>query len=147
MKQKISVNLVFLIICFVLSVFYTYFAFGLSFGSFRQPGPGFIPRIVGVLSCLLSAYLFVHDYIKGERNNAEVDYPLTIILYLVCFCVYAVVFVPVGYVISTCIFAFVLSLIMKNKIWVSLLIGMGTGISLYFIFNLLAVPLPKGLLG
>ena len=57
------------------------------------------------------------------------------------------IFEPLGYVLSTVIFAFALSSIMKNRIWVSALIGIGTGVALYFIFNLLAVPLPKGILG
>ena len=147
MNKKLSFNLIFLAICFMLSVFYSYSAFRLSFESFRSPGPGFIPRIVGVGAAILSAGLFVSDYLKGARNEAEVDSPLTIFLYLACFCVYAMIFEPLGYVLSTVIFAFALSSIMKNRIWVSALIGIGTGVALYFIFNLLAVPLPKGILG
>lgn len=147
MKKKIPLNLVFLVACFILSIFYTYGAFQLSFGSFRSPGPGFIPRIIGISAAVLSLLLFLNDLFKNIRNESDVDFPLVILLYLICFCVYALIFEPLGYILSTVMFAFALSCIMKNKLWVSALIGIGTGVSLYVIFNLLAVPLPKGILG
>ena len=145
--KKIPLNLVFLIFVFILSVFYTFNAFKLSFGTFRSPGPGFIPRIVGVATCVVSCGLFISDYLKKSRPEADMDYPVKILLFLVCFIGYALIFKPVGYVISTVVFTFLLCLIMGNRIRSAAIISICTGIAFFLVFSLLAVPLPKGILG
>ena len=145
--KKIPVNLIFLSIVFVLSIVYTFSSFRLPFGSLRSPGPGFIPRIVGISASVLSVVIFVQDILRKDYKQFDVDKPKSIFLFILCFIVYALIFEPVGYVISTVLFAFALSSIMKNKWWVSLIIGLGTGLAFYLLFTLLAVPLPKGILG
>ncbi len=145
--KKIPINLVFLPIVFILSVVYTFSSFKLPFGSFRSPGPGFIPRIVGIMASVLSVVIFIQDIKKKDYKEFDVDNPKAIWLFVACFIVYTLIFEPVGYVLSTVLFAFALSAIMKNKWWVSIVIGVGTGLAFYVLFSLLAVPLPNGILG
>lgn len=152
-SRKIPINIIFVICVFVVSAFYTINAFSLSFGSFKSPGPGFIPRITGILAMLFSIAILIIDARKmaageGEDNSEDsFAFPLRPILFVVSFILYVLIFETLGYVVSTVIFAFILSMIMRNKWWVSAIISISTGVAFFAIFSLLAVPLPLGILG
>lgn len=150
--RKIPINIIFILCVFVVSAFYTINAFSLSFGTFRSPGPGFIPRIAGIMAMIISAILLFLDIRKlasGKtyEETESIAFPLRPILFILSFVFYAIVFKPLGYVISTIIFTFILCMIMRDKWWLSLIISISTGIAFYVIFSLLAVPLPLGVLG
>ena len=85
---------------------------------------------------------------EGEDNSEDsFAFPLRPILFVVSFILYVLIFETLGYVVSTVIFAFILSMIMRNKWWVSAIISISTGVAFFAIFSLLAVPLPLGILG
>lgn len=151
MKKRLpitmSINILFLGLVFIFAVAYTSLAFAMPFGSLRSPGAGFIPRIVGVLAVIISAALLLNDILKGEGGQKEkLAHPMRFIWYLVSFIGYVLIFRPVGYVISTMLFTFVLCKVMGNKIWLCAVIGVCTGVAFYIVFSLLSVPLPMGIL-
>ena len=154
MKQKLrpilNLNTFFLALVFVFSIGYTSLAFSLPWGSARMPGAGFMPRIVGIAGAVLSAFLLVKDCVKLIRQGADKAEKLAhswrLIWYVGSFIVYALIFRPVGYVLSTIGFTFVLCKVMDNSWWVSALIAVLTGVAFYVVFSLLSVPLPMGVL-
>lgn len=145
-----SLNVLFLSLVFLFSVFYTYLSLALPFGTARMPGASFLPRIVGVMAIVLSAGLLIVDVRKAIRGEAETKeklaYPARFWWFVASFVVYVLIFRPLGYVVSTILFTFVLCMVMKNKLWVSALIAVLTGIAFFIIFSLLSVPLPMGVL-
>lgn len=145
--KKIPINLVFTAGLFIVSVVYTIASFKLSFGSSQSPGAGYIPRIAGIFSCIVSAFIFFNDIRTGKRTYFELELPARPIMFVVFFIIYALIFEPVGYVISTILFTFALSMVMGNRLRTALIIAVSTGIAFFLVFSLLAVPLPKGILG
>lgn len=154
MKEKLrpmlNLNLFFLGLVFAFSVGYTYLAFSLPLGSARMPGAGFMPRIVGIAGAALSAILMIGDGCKAIKNGVSKPEKLAhawrLFWFTGAFIAYVLVFRPLGYVIATILFTFVLCKVMDNSWRVSALIAVLTGIALYVVFSLLAVPLPMGIL-
>ena len=104
-------------IVFIFSLGYTLLSFGLDFGTLSSP--------------------------EGQKD----DHPFRVVWYLVVFVIYVLIFKPVGYVISTMLFTATLFLIMNNKWYISIIAGLATGIVFYFLFTMLSIPLPQGILG
>lgn len=148
LELRLSANVLFLVLVLIFSVGYTYSAFAIPFGTVRSPGASFIPRIVGVMAVIISAILLAEDLRKkpSGEDAEKAAYPLRVLWFIVAFIGYVLIFQPVGYVISTVLFTFVLCMVMGNKWWVSAAIGLGTGVAFYILFTLLSVPLPLGVL-
>ena len=88
---------------FLLSILYTYFARGYSFGSPTAPKVGFLPQLVGYCAIVISGYLLVRSLMgKGDAQNVKLrcDYKRLGLLVL-SMVVYILIFKPVGYLIST----------------------------------------------
>lgn len=154
MKQKLrlvlNLNTFFLGLVFIFAVGYCTLAFSLPWGSARMPGAGFMPRIIGIATACLSMGLLIQDGIKtilhGANKPEKLAHSWRLFWYVGSFIVYALIFRPVGYVLSTVAFTFVLCKVMDNSWFISALIAVLTGIAFYIIFSLLSVPLPMGVL-
>lgn len=145
-----SLNVFFLALVFAFSVCYTYMAFQLPLGNARMPGAGFLPRFVGGAAALLSAGLLVSDVVKtmhGEAKKPEkLAHPWRLCWFVGSFIAYVLVFRPLGYVLATIVFTFILCKVMDNSLLMSAIIAILTGAAFFVVFSLLSVPLPLGVL-
>jgi putative tricarboxylic transport membrane protein len=125
----------------------------MAIGRLGEPGPGFLPLIVGALLVLMSLVLFVTALRRkrGERGIAgmgrkELFKIVTTSLSLV---LYAVALKPVGFVLVTLILLVFLFRTIGELGWkVSLAGSLLTTIVFYLLFRVwLEVPFPMGPLG
>ena len=128
-------------------------AFRLSVGTFRNPGPGFLPFITGAILTLLSFLLYLQTRKPGEGSPRGKPFfthksrawkaGLTLIALLA----YAVGMEYLGFLVSTTVFlAFLLGVVEPQR-WYIVVFGSGlVAIVSYTIFEiLLKSPLPKGI--
>ena len=135
---------------FLLSILYTYFARGYSFGSPTAPKVGFLPQLVGYCAIVISGYLLVRSLMgKGDAQNVKLrcDYKRLGLLVL-SMVVYILIFKPVGYLISTAALLYAAMKIGKVKGWkIPAVVSVLTSVFFFLVFKVfLAVPLPAGLL-
>jgi putative tricarboxylic transport membrane protein len=126
-----------------------YLALKLPFGKIGKPGPGFFPFVLSVIIGLLALILFLKSHSnKKPESLTEEKFAKWKVLYLLgSLCLYASLFRPAGFLISTSIFLITLKPIVAKK-WVPVLLG-SIFISLIFFFffdYLLKVELPMGIL-
>lgn len=135
---------------FLLSILYTYFARGYSFGSPTAPKVGFLPQLVGYCAIVISGYLLVRSLMgKGDAQNVKLrcDYKRLGLLVL-SMVVYILIFKPVGYLISTAALLYAAMKIGRVKGWkIPAVVSVLASVIFFLIFKVfLAVPLPAGLL-
>lgn len=112
-------------------------------------GPAFYPRIVLVITALLSAALVASDLTRRERPaRAPARYRLVVVTFAV-FAAYVFALPWLGYRAST--FAFVTGLQVAlepprgRRWWLVLVVGLATAIATYYAFEVyLSVLLPRG---
>ena len=135
---------------FLLSILYTYFARGYSFGSPTAPKVGFLPQLVGYCAIVISGYLLVRSLMgKGDAQNVKLrcDYKRLGLLVL-SMVVYILIFKPVGYLISTAALLYAAMKIGRVKGWkIPTAVSVLASVFFFLVFKVfLAVPLPAGLL-
>jgi putative tricarboxylic transport membrane protein len=123
-------------------------------GTLSSPGTGFMPFLSGGAISLFAAAGFIYTTIRKSRGEGwsplfqGVKWPRAL-TGLLCLCAYALLFLPLGFLICTTLFiAFLLRAILPLR-W-SLVIGVAliTAIASYLIFEVwLKAQLPKGVLG
>ncbi len=124
----------------------------LPFGSFANPGAGFLPLLVGALMFLLSLILFVQSCLKGEGGGKTfwakggTGRALLILLSLVF---YGLFLEQLGFILMTfLLMGFLLSAIGGQRRAIVILIALSSSLGCYAVFQLwLAVQLPKGVFG
>jgi putative tricarboxylic transport membrane protein len=128
-------------------------SFRLNLGSFRNPGPGFLPFICGALLAGLS---FVYFLQEGRSRDAKVEKKPFIVdrrrtwkaaLTLITFLVYAIGMEYLGFFVSTIIFLIFLFWVVASQRWYVVIFGsILTSVATYIVFGtLLNSPLPKGI--
>jgi putative tricarboxylic transport membrane protein len=125
-------------------------ALKLPLGKGGKPGPGFFPLILSFVIGLMALLLLLKtSRSEGESKAQEAPSTKWRLVYLLGdLCLYAILFRPLGFLISTFLFLFALKPIVKKK-WVPVLLGSSL-ISLSFLLffkYLLKVELPMGILG
>ncbi len=139
-----------------VGVFVAIKAYLLGFGSFRQPGPGFIFFLMALLLTVLSAVDLGTTFIgKAKAGKEKPDEPLwlgvrwqKVLLLLVALSVYVYVFNFLGFLFSTfLLMIFLFRAVEPTKWWVSILASFITILVSYGVFGLwLKVPFPQGIL-
>jgi putative tricarboxylic transport membrane protein len=152
----------------LVSLIYTIFAFQIPPSSYKsaQVEPDLFPIIIGSLWILASLVLLIRGGIQNrtvtvkgingtekasEENDQEIDDDnllkqdrgkLIVILLLIL--VYIILFIPLGYIISTAIFIASLTMYLERKQWIrNLIYAILFPVIVYLVFNyLLAVNLP-----
>ena len=128
-------------------------AFRLSVGTFRNPGPGFLPFITGAILALLSFLLYLQTRKPGEGSQRGKPFftnksrAWKAGLALIALLAYAVGMEYLGFLVSTTVFlAFLLGVVEPQR-WYIVAFGSGlVAIASYAIFEiLLKSPLPKGI--
>jgi hypothetical protein len=127
----------------------------LSFGSFHNPGPGFLPLLVGIFLGIFSIIAFLQTSLsKGAEEMTQSWYPekrwKKLIWVLVALFAYAICLETLGFLISTfLLLVFLFHSGMEPKRWVVAIGGSAiASFSSYAVFELwLRTQLPKGILG
>ena len=147
-------NLISSIAFLILGAGFTFEAMKLRTGSFKNPGPGLFPLIIGVFIVTLSLILFI----KAALEKSEPGEARTLsggrgrkgsLLVLSCLVVYFTFFEYLGFLLSNVIMMLVLLLGLERQRW-SLVIPLVIIIPIvsYMLFYYwLDIPLPPGILG
>ena len=127
----------------------------LSFGSFHNPGPGFLPLLVGLILGIFSLIVFLQATLSGKpQESLPPWYPKErwrkLIWVLIALFSYAVCLETLGFLISTfLLLVFLFRYGMEPKRWV-VAIGASAmaSFSSYAVFELwLRTQLPRGIFG
>ena len=118
------------------------------------PGVGFLPFWLGILMATLSILLIVTAWRRTTDSTKKTILPrrqalIAIVLVLTGLAVYILLLELLGFLVDTMLFtAFLLSVVMREKWKMTLLIALITSVGLYVIFRvLLEVNLPKNMFG
>jgi putative tricarboxylic transport membrane protein len=122
-------------------------------GSFRSPGPGFLPFWSAVVLGGLAMVLAVTSFLKKEGEKVTKEWIgvkwSKVIFVLASLFVYSVLLTRLGYLITTFgLMLFLFSLTGRPKMWIWVGSAILTTVVTYFIFYIwLNVQLPRGKLG
>jgi len=125
-------------------------------GTFRHPGPGFLPFWAGVILGTLSVILVVKSILKkGGETITDLwkwkgwNKVIKVILVPMSLFIYAIFLPILGYLITTFgLMAFLLSMIGRPKLWIQVTAALIIALISYIIFHAwLNVQLPKGVFG
>jgi putative tricarboxylic transport membrane protein len=119
-------------------------------GTFRSPGPGFLPFWSGVALGALAIILAVTSFLKKEGEKVTKQWIgvrwSKVIFVLASLFVYSVLLDRLGYLITTFgLMLFLFGLTVRPKMWIWVGSAILTTVVTYFIFYmLLSVQLPRG---
>jgi putative tricarboxylic transport membrane protein len=156
-EVKMKKNQVFTILFWVaLGVFVMYSSWRFGLGSFRTPGPGLMPFLLGTLLCVVSLYFFAVSFFgksagkdieskgkEGEPNHADIK---KLVLVVVSLILYALVLEKLGYMIATLFLLFGLFWAAGTTRLVAAISSAATMVLTYLLFSRLGVVFPEGIL-
>lgn len=136
----------------VISAVVVFLSSRLPFGSFANPGAGFLPLLAGGLMLLLSLLLFVQSFSKGEGTikillaKGGTGRVLLILLSLI---LYGLFLEKLGFILMTfLLMGFLLLAIGKVRKSLVIFLSLVSSLGCYGVFQLwLNVQLPKGIFG
>ena len=139
-----------------LGVFVSIFSYRFGLGSFRSPGPGLMPFLLGLLLCGLSLY-YLGTSLAGKNHEKDPDSaakeqghgetsPKKIIIVIVSLIAYALALEKLGYLVATSILLFILFWTAGSKKLTAVLSSIITVLLSYFVFAYLGVSFPQGML-
>jgi len=142
-------------ILLVFSLLYFFKGWGLQMGVPKNPGPGFIPFIIGALMVLCTGFHLVRVFRKGgpagkgegtspgEKKNYAAILGIT-----ACAILFPLVLETLKFMTTTFFVSFFMFLVLKPKKRVfALLLAAGMSLSSFLVFSrLLGVALPMGFL-
>jgi hypothetical protein len=138
-----------------LSLFVMLVSSNLGLGKLRNPGPGLMPFVIGLMLLLVSllfvARLLLKTHGKGEIGS-EVEAPSPtgywkISILLGSLIAYELLLEKLGYPIATFLLLFLLLRVTGSKKWIATLVSSGLiSLATYFLFNFLGLNFPRGLL-
>jgi putative tricarboxylic transport membrane protein len=147
---KLRLETIFDFVLLVLGIIILIVSWGYGFGSFRRPGPGLYPFLIGGFVLLFSMILLILER-KSKKSEAVFNQgdALTLILMIITFCLWILVMPFLGYVVVTFLATFAFCKIMKLEgWWKPLAVSAGTAFFIYVLFDyLLYIDLPRGILG
>ena len=144
-------NLISSLFWFLVGLGFTLGGLRYGFGTWREPGPGLLPSVFGILLSVLSATLFAKT-IRTKREAGTLRFWemegswKPIFFTLLSLAGYMVFLRPAGFILATFLFCFVLLKFIGQKRWgVSILIALVFSLTCYGLFaRLLGTPLPRG---
>ena len=153
----------FLAVLLVILGIYTQMAFDMEWETAAgRIGPGFFPRLIGVLALAITLWALVksllpgavddEDEIGGEEEAGEADlgrHPIPLILVTTAAAVFLLIFfVPLGMIVSSALFlAATLFLLNRRQPITNIVITLAMPVLVYLLFqSLLNAGLPAGLL-
>jgi putative tricarboxylic transport membrane protein len=152
MRAKISLEICFLL----LFALYLFFSLEIPFGVMTQPGPGFLPVLLGVLGVFSSAIVLNQSLYQRAKSQvvggASAENPKgnigKIVLYTSGLIAFAAAMQYLGTLIGVFLLVSCLSKIPGSKTWKGpVMLGLLTSASIYFLFFIwFKVSLPQGFL-
>jgi hypothetical protein len=153
----------FFAVLLVVMAVYTQMAFGLEwYTQAGRIGPGFFPRIIGILSLAIVVWGLVksllpgavddEDEVVGEDEAGEADlgkHPIPLVLVVTAAAVFLLIFfVPLGAIVGCALFLLaVLFLLNRKQPVVNVVIALGLPVLVYLLFQTaLNAGLPPGIL-
>jgi putative tricarboxylic transport membrane protein len=153
----------FFAVLLVVMAVYTQMAFALEwYTAAGRIGPGFFPRIIGILSLAIIVWALVksllpgavddEDEVLGEDEAGEADlgkHPIPLLLVLTAAVVFLLIFfVPLGAIVGCALFLLaVLFLLNRKQPVVNVVIALGLPVLVYLLFQTaLNAGLPAGIL-
>ena len=127
----------------------------LGLGSFRDPGAGLMPFLVGLTLFLVSLYLLISSFLKMGGRDQTVKEERSqssfwkISLLLGCLFAYELLLAKLGYLIATFLLLTILFRVTGSKRWsviVILIMSASVALVTYFAFSSLGLRFPKGIL-
>ena len=123
-------------------------------GSFKNPGPGFLPLCAGVALGVF-AIIFLTTSILKKRVEGKITNPFKgvnwgkAILLLIPLFAYTIFLSWLGYLISTFgLMLFLFIIIEKSRLWIEIMIALITVSASYIVFyRWLGIQLPRGIFG
>jgi putative tricarboxylic transport membrane protein len=121
-------------------------------GTFRSPGPGFMPFLaacfLGILAVILilKSYLSERGLVVGANFWRGTKWKKSLFVFL-SLCLYSLFLTRIGYLISTFVLMiYLLGQVEKSRWWIRLIVSLIITSTSYIIFSdWLGVPLPKGI--
>jgi len=136
-----------------LSLFVMFISNRLGLGKFRDPGPGLMPFLVGLLLFLVSLYHLISSILKvGGRDQTVKEAGSQSNLWKIsllsgCLFAYELLLGKLGYLIATFLLLSILFRVTGSKKWIATLIFSAlTTLATYFVFNFLGLRFPMGIL-
>ena len=146
-----SYNLISSLFWFLVGLGFTTGGIRYGFGTWQEPGPGFLPAVFGTLLGLLSVMLFILS-LRGNgrpegrpfwetKGSWKAVFPVLLSLF-----VYMTLFKQLGFILITFLFIFFLLRFIGKKGWmISISLALVISFFSYGLFSLLlGTPLPKG---
>ena len=136
-----------------LSIFIMILSNKYGLGSFRNPGPGLMPFLVGLLLFVICLYLLLILLLKmygrsktAKENQHQINY-WKIVVVLVSMYAYALFLESLGYLIATFILLSILFRSAGSKRWSVIVISSAVTVLItYFVFTYLGLRFPSGIL-
>jgi putative tricarboxylic transport membrane protein len=138
----------------VFSIFVCVEAIRMGTGSFRSPGPGFLPFWSGIVVGTLAILLLVIGTLKREEGGKIKNLWRgmnwrTVILVSASLVIYCILLPRLGFLITTLgLMTLLFSIVKRSRLWIQVFTALLTVLVTYVTFYVwLGVQLPKGLLG
>src|SRR5918994_497246 len=128
---------------------YTLLAFGLPMMvECNQIGPGFFPRILGVMLIAASLYALVRDFREPADDDASSDYWRTVALVTAIMFAFVAMLSVLGALVAMVLFMFVtLYVLNRQGMITNVLLSILLPVSLYLLFDVwLNTTLPRGIM-
>ncbi len=134
----------------IVSAITVFLSSKLPFGTFANPGAGFLPFLVGVLMFLFSLILFVQSFSKGEgmvKTLLAKGGTGRVLLILLSLILYGLFLETLGFILMTfLLMGFLLLAIGKVRRSLVIFLSLVSSLGCYGVFQLwLNVQLPKGI--
>ena len=125
---------------------------GLRLGSWRHPGPGLFPFLIGCVILLLSMSLTIQQFLKKTQNGHIWPNPAGLKRIIAVFAMlvfYVLALEPLGFIPCTFLFFVAIFKSLGQKSWkYALLTGVTVAVLAYVVFQIwLKTNLPRGPLG
>ncbi|MFG1705042.1 tripartite tricarboxylate transporter TctB family protein [Nonomuraea sp. M3C6] len=139
-------------LCVLLVVFavYTQLAMGMEWRTMAgRIGPGFFPRIIGIAGMVFCGVAIVRSLrVRAEEGSSDSRHPGLLALACAALAGFLVLLVPLGAVLASALFIFVLSrLLGRRTVVADLVLSLLVPLALYLLFEIgLDAGLPQGLL-
>jgi putative tricarboxylic transport membrane protein len=138
----------------VFSIFVCVEAIRMGTGSFRSPGPGFLPFWSGIVVGTLAILLLVIGTLKREEGGKIKNLWRgmnwrTVILVSASLVIYCILLPRLGFLITTLgLMTLLFSIVKRSRLWIQVFTALLTVLVTYVTFYVwLGVQLPKGLFG
>jgi len=125
-------------------------ALQMPFGQPNQPGPGFMPLLLGVIMVLTSGGLLLRGCLRGEAGPTgpvAKQAVIRIVLLVVGLVLYCVLLPVVGFFAVTFLFEVAYMKVFGVRRWRTILLAaVAATLGAYLLFEvILAIPFPKGM--